>query len=108
MVNSILSAPDFRTEDLQDFNAHWENGHLDAANKANPLGDNFQVASVTIEVPTGDSCNLEMSRPYLVPGLHYRKLLNVIKAAFSDPLSTHFHLTPFLLMHKSSTTGTEQ
>ena len=108
LVNNVLSAPDFRTEDLQNFSTHRENGCLDAANKANPLGDNFQVASVTIEVPTGDLCDSETSRSYSVPGLHYRKLLSVIKAAFSDPLSSHFHLTPFSLMHKSPTTGVEQ
>ena len=108
LVNTVLSAPDFRTEDLQSFSAHRENGHLDAANKASSLGDDFQVASVTIEVPTGESSDSETSRPYSVPGLHYRKLLNVIKAAFRDPLSSHFHLTPFSLMHKSLITGVEQ
>ena len=108
LVNTVLSAPDFRTKDLQSFSAHWENGRLDAANKASSLGDDFQVALVTIEVPTGESSDSETSRPYSVPGLHYWKLLNVIKAAFRDPLSSHFHLTPFLLMHKSPITGVEQ
>ena len=108
LVNNVLSAPDFRTEDLQNFSACRENGHLDTANKASPLGDNFQVASITIQVPTGESCDSESSRSYSVPGLHYQKLLNVIKAAFRNPLSSHFHLTPFSLMHKSPITGAKQ
>ena len=108
LVNEVLNAPDFSAEDLQGFNAHRENGHLDAANKTSPLDDGFQVASVTIEVPIGEPRDSETSRSYSIPGLHYRKLLNVIKAAFQDPLSRYFHLTPFSLMHRSPVTGVEQ
>lgn len=108
LVHGVLNAPDFCAEDLQKFSAHRENGHLDVANKTNPLDDGFQVASVTIEVPTGEPSNSETSRPYSVPGLHYRKLLNIIKAAFQDPLSRHFHFTPFSLIHRSPITGVEQ
>jgi len=82
LVHKVVNAPDFQANDLQNFSAHRENGRLDAANKTSPLEDGFQVASVTIEVPTGEPSNSETSRPYSVPGLHYRKLLNVIKAAF--------------------------
>ena len=108
LVNEVLDAPDFRAEDLHNFSAHRENGHLDAARKTNPLDDSFQVTSIAIDVPTGEPGNSETSRSYSVPGLHYRKLLNVIKAAFQDPLSQYFHLTPFSLMHRSSVTGEEQ
>ena len=108
LVNEVLNTPDFHAKDLQNFSAHQANGCLDAAEKTNPLDDNFQVASVTIEVPTGEPSDSETSRPYSVPGLHYRKLLNVIKAAFQDPLSRHFHLTPFSLIHRSPVTGVEQ
>jgi hypothetical protein len=108
LVNEVLNAPDFRTKDLHGFTAHRENSHLDTVNKTNPLDNGFHVASVTIEVPTGEPSNSETSRPYSVPGLHYRKLLNIIKAAFQDPLSRQFHLTPFSLMHRSPVTGVEQ
>ena len=97
LVNEVLNTPDFCAEDLQNFSAHQANGHLDAANKTRLLDDGFCVASVTIEVPTGEPSSSETSRPYLVPSLHYRKLLNVIKAAFKDPLSRHFHLTPIFI-----------
>lgn len=108
LVGGVLNAPDFCAEDLSNFNAHRENRRLDTANKTSPLDDGFQVASVTIEVPVGKQSDSATSRPYSVPGLHYRNLLNVIKAAFQDPISRHFHLTPFSLMHRSPITGVEQ
>lgn len=108
LVNDVLRAPDFQAEDLQNFNTHRENRHLDASNKATPLEDNFQDASITIEVPTGRQDNQSTPRTYSVPGLRYRKLLNVIKAAFQDPLSRQFHYTPFSLMHRSPITNEEQ
>jgi len=108
LVNGVLKAPDFRTEDLRKFSAHHENECLDIADKTNYLEDGFQVTSITIKVPTGKSDNLLAPRTYSVPGLHYRKILNVIKAVFQDPLSHQFHLTPFSLMHQSPITGEEQ
>ena len=108
LVDDVLSAPDFRTEDLRNFNAHRENSCLDTADKSTPLEDNFQAASITIEVPTGQPNDPSTPRTYSVPGLRYRKLLNVVKAAFQDPLSQQFHFTPFSLMHKSPITGEPQ
>ena len=109
LVNDVLKAPDFHIEDIQDFNARRAHSRLDAAKKkSNPMGDDFRVASVTIEVPTGERNGSGGSRPYSVPGLRFRNLLNVIKTAFQDPLSRHFHFTPSSLMHRSPVTGTEQ
>ena len=108
LVDDVLCAPDFRTEDLHNFNAHRANSCLDTADKVTPLEDNFQVASITIEVPTGQPNDPSTPCTYSVPGLRYRKLLNVIKAAFQDPLSQQFHFTPFSLMHESPITGKSQ
>ena len=108
LVNDVLNAPDFQVEDLHNFNTHRENLRLDTANRANLLEDNFQVASITIQVPTGQPDNLSPPRTYSVPGLHYRKLLNVIKATFQNPLSRQFHFTPFSLTHRSPITNKEQ
>ena len=108
LVDDVLNAADFKAEDLHDFNAHRENGRLDAADKVTPLKDNFQVASITIEIPTGQPGDPSTPHTYSVPGLHYRNLLNVIKAAFQDPLSRQFHFTPFSLMHQSLITNEEQ
>ena len=108
LVNDVLNARDFCAEDLRNFNAHRENGHLDMADKTTSLEDNFQAASISIEVPTGQPGDPTTPRTYSVPGFRYRKLLNVIKAAFQDPLSRHFHFTPFSLMHRSPITNEEQ
>ena len=109
LVNEVLKAPDFRVEDLENFNAHRAHSRLDAAKKkSDPSSNDFQVASVAIEVPTGERNNSGASRLYSVPGLRFRNLSNVIKAAFQDPLSHHFHFTPSYLMHRSPVTGTEQ
>ena len=108
LIRDVINAPDFQAEDLQDLNTHRENRRLDTANKATPFEDDFQAASLTIEVPTGKPGNQLASRAYSVPGLHYRKLLNVVKAAFQDPLSRQFHFTPFTLLHRSSITNEEQ
>ena len=82
LVRDVINAPDFQVEDFQNLNVHHENCRLDTANKAMPFEDDFKAASVTIEVPTGEPGNQLASRAYSVPGLHYRKLLNVVKAAF--------------------------
>ena len=108
LVNDVLKAPDFCAEDLRNFNAHRENGRLDVADKTTPLKDNFQDASVTINVPAGKLGDPLTTCVYTVPGLRYRKLLNIIKAAFQDPLSCKFHFTPFSLMHRSPITNDEQ
>lgn len=108
LVNSVLNTPDFCAEDLRNFNARRENSRLDMAGKTSPLEDGFQHADITIEVPTGQPDNASQDRTYSVPGLRYRKLLNVIKAAFQEPLSRQFHFTPFSLMHKSLVTNEEQ
>ena len=108
LVKDVINAPDFQAEDLRNLNTHHENRCLDTANKATPFDDDFQAASITIKVPVGESDNQPASCEYSVPGLHYRKLLNVIKAAFQDPLSRQFHFTPFTLMHRSSITNEEQ
>jgi hypothetical protein len=108
LVDGVLNAPDFHTEDLGNFRAHRENSHLDTADKTSHLEDRFQVTSITIEVPTGKPDDPSAPRTYSVPGLRYRKLLNVIEAAFQEPLSRQFHFTPFSLMHRSSNTNNEQ
>ena len=108
LVDGVLNASDFRAEDLHNFSAHRENGRLDTADKTRYLEDSFQATSVTIEVPSGEPNNLSAPRTYSIPGLHCRKLLSVIKAAFQGPLSRQFHLTPFSLIHQSPITGEER
>jgi hypothetical protein len=108
LVHDVLNAADLQAEDLQDFSTHRQNQRLDISNKAASLKDDFQVTSIDIKVPAGRPDDQAAPRTYSIPGLHYRKLINVITAAFQDPLSRQFHFTPFSLMHRSSTTNEEQ
>jgi Plavaka transposase len=99
LVNSVLLDPNFKLEDLKGFNVARENQRSDAAEKKSPFFDSFQMADINIEVPSGTSGILPGT--FSVPGLVYRKLTAVIQAAFSSPLASHFHLSPFKLFHRS-------
>ena len=99
LVNDILLDPNFKVEDLQGFNVAKENRQSDAAEKNSPFLDSFQTANINIEIPSGVKGIPPAT--FSVPGLLYRKLTAVIQAAFSSPLASHFHLTPFKLFHMS-------
>jgi hypothetical protein len=99
LVKDVLFDPRFNLEDLRGFNVTRENQQSDAAEKKSPFLDSFQTTDINIEVPSG----VKGVPPgtFTVPGLLYRKLTAVIQAAFSSPLASQFHLTPFKLFHKS-------
>jgi hypothetical protein len=99
LVKDVLLDPKFKLEDLQGFSVARENQQSDAAEKKSPFLDSFQTADINIEVPSG----VKGVPPgtFTVPGLLYRKLTAVIRAAFSSPLASHFHFSPFKLFHKS-------
>ena len=56
------------------------------------------MADINIEVPSGLKDILPGT--FTIPGLLYRKLTAVIRAAFSSPLASHLHFSPFKLFHK--------
>ena len=87
LVNDVINTPNFHVDDLRNFNTCRQHHRLDTSNRTTPLEDDFQVTSVTIEVPAGEQDDQSTPRTYPVPGLHSRKLLNVVKAAFQSPLS---------------------
>ena len=99
LVKDVLLDPEFKLEDLKGFSVAREDKQSDAAEKKSPFLDSFQTADINIEVPSG----VKGVPPgtFTVPGLLYRKLTTVIQAAFSSPLASHFHLSPFKLFHKS-------
>jgi hypothetical protein len=57
------------------------------------MKDGWKEASVVIELP--DSVKNAPSRKFTVQGLHYRPIVEVIKAAFAEVTALQFHLTPF-------------
>ncbi|KAJ7062847.1 hypothetical protein C8F01DRAFT_105651 [Mycena amicta] len=104
LVSEVLLHPEFNPADLVGFSAERAEKQAEkAAEDTFPLLKQFQQASVEIEVPSGSAS--VASRMVAVPGLWYRSLVSCIKAAFADPLSRHFHLTPFKLFHKVRSTG---
>ncbi|KAJ7455182.1 hypothetical protein FB451DRAFT_1049027 [Mycena latifolia] len=99
LVHDVLLDPKFKIEELKGFNAERAEKQVEKdAAEAFPLLQDFQTASVEIEVPSGSTSI--PSRVFSIPGLYYRSLVSVINAAFADPLSRHFHFAPFKLFHK--------
>jgi hypothetical protein len=99
LVRDVLQHPDFNIDDLTNFDAGRANKRVDEdAKTAFPLLKDFKETSVDIEVPSG-STDVPPAT-FSIPGLFYRPLVSIIKGAFADPLSKHFHLTPFTLYHK--------
>jgi hypothetical protein len=103
LAKEVISAPDFQSKDLSGFNAHQENKRLDkATTPGKPTGtpfstDDWQETSVKIEVPI--PLKNHLPQVFHVPGLHYRSIVEVIKASWNTAISGQFHLTPFCKFH---------
>ncbi|KAF9501634.1 hypothetical protein BDN71DRAFT_1584712 [Pleurotus eryngii] len=108
LVNEVVSAKGFKPEDLQGFDANKENRSLDMAadNINNPALEGLKETSVDIDVPSGQK-NIP-SASFSVSGLFYRDILSVIKEAFTGPLASKFHLSPFQLRHAPEGSDTHQ
>lgn len=108
LVTDYFRHPEFEFKYFKSdvYNAARENKRLDAAvinNPSNPLPDTFQLATVTIDIPSGVKGKPPISFP--VPGLFYRKLTSAITAAFTSPIGAQFHYTPFQQSRVSPTTS---
>jgi hypothetical protein len=115
LVNDVILADDFQKEDFIGFNASKESKRMDHPNRPGPthstsstsVGSNSSLpllakdgwisTSVFISTPCdGISHTSEHEAPkFEVKGLYYRRPLEVIKAAFSEPGAEKFHTTPF-------------
>jgi len=103
----FLHHPDFSVNDLpKSFGAARENRKRDQQEEKSSHLKGFQETSVKIEVPTGDQTI--RSQFIDIPGLHFRKLTTLIQAAFTSPLASKFHYSPFKLFHKCPNSGKEQ
>ena len=99
LVDEVLLDPNFKLEDLRGFRAARENRRTDTANENSPFLDSFHTATVEIDVPSGTK-DVPPAK-FSIPGLHYRKIPAVIRAMFSSPLASKFHLSPFKLFRKT-------
>ncbi len=93
LVHEVILHPDFQLDQLQSFNAAWENQNADLAEARSPLLETFQHVDICITVPLGNKDALP--RSFSIPGLYFRKLTTLIKDSFESPLSSRFHFTPF-------------
>ena len=100
----VLRHPDFSVDDLPEwFNAARENHKWDMKEEKSSYLRGFQETSVKLKVPSGDE---NMASQFVdISGLHFRKLTSIIHAAFTSPLASKFHLSPFKLFHKSPDSG---
>ena len=98
LVQHVLLNPQFKLDELIGFNVSRENQRMDEMDKKSLFSDNFKEASVDIEVPSGDAS--VPSRKFAIPGLLHRKITSVIRYAFSEPLASKFHFSPYTLFHR--------
>jgi len=106
LVNDVLQDPKFSVEELRGFDAGRANRKLDAANAQSKHLNGFSEASISIDVPSGDKN--QPSQKFTIPGLYFRKITGVIRAAFASPLASQFHLSPFKLFRKLPETGMDE
>jgi hypothetical protein len=108
----VLASPDFRPGELGSFNARRENRWMDKA-FSNPSdapfsGDGWRETKVDIKVPVASRTRPSPSpRTFSVPGLHFRSLVEVIKAGWRENIAKQFHLSPFKRIHVDPETKAE-
>ncbi|CAK5284581.1 unnamed protein product [Mycena citricolor] len=102
----VITHQDFEAAELVGTSAAQADKEADQeAQGSLPFLANMKTASVTITVPSGSPD--VPSRSFAIPGLQFRSLTSVIKAAFADPISAHFHFSPFKLYHDDTRVYTE-
>jgi len=105
LVEEVLCHPDFTVEDLNGFEAARENRKQDKEDEKTAQLEGFQEMTVKIDVPSGDG-NIP-SRIFEIPGLQFRKLTTLIQSAFTSPLASKFHFSPFRLFHQTVSSDEE-
>lgn len=111
LVDEVILAEDFDKTDLKEFRALKESHRLDSyqgdvedIRSSFSPSDGWKETGVKIRVPADGVQHVsEDAAPlFEVPGLFYRKPLEVIKAAFCESAAEHFHLTPFEVFYQPS------
>ena len=104
---NFLKSDDFKKDDLATFDIHSEttkfDNYLERPVADNPQ-DGWHESEVIIQVSDGDTHSKDSIPTFKVPGFHHRSLVDVIKTAYSDPVSTSFHYMPFKSFWKDPST----
>jgi hypothetical protein len=101
LVHEVIRHDDFQASDFgANFSTAREAKRMNSENsEALPFGpeDGWMRGSVSIAVPCdGVRFNSEEEAPqFVVEGIWYRRPLEVIKMAFTEPAAEKFHITPF-------------
>ena len=101
LIREVILAHDFKREDFIGFRASREGGRLDKQDDEPQsrfsAEDGWIETTVNISLPAdGIRHSSEADAPqFAVPGLFYRPLLEVIRAALHDTAAEHFHIFPF-------------
>ncbi|KAF9551881.1 hypothetical protein CPC08DRAFT_738285 [Agrocybe pediades] len=103
LVQDVILDPDFNPQDLRGFDAAAQAKLLDAFPTPHPRSvlspdDGWTETTVPIRLPPpkhGSWGKEEDAPVYNVPGLFYRKPLEVIKAGLQEKAAERFHITPF-------------
>lgn len=104
LVNEVILAEDFDKADLQGFRASKELERLDNyqgdpedIRSSFSTADGWIETSVKIRLPADgvEHPSEECAPEFNVPGLFYRRPLEVLKTAFREASAEQFHLTPF-------------
>jgi hypothetical protein len=109
LAREVIRHPEFKPEDLADFNAHREHKRLDSARESTgadtPYDDSWREVMINLQIPVPKRNTVPQN--YSVPGFHYRSITEVIKATWGTVSSLPFHLTPFRRIHIDPNTGKE-
>jgi len=102
LVENVILAPDFEKEDLVNFRASREVECLDklasyGTQSRFSVEDGWIETSIEISLPAEGITNASeaLAPKFKVPGLFYRPLLNVVKAALQETMAENFHLFPY-------------
>ncbi|KAJ6451830.1 hypothetical protein C8R47DRAFT_1030639, partial [Mycena vitilis] len=94
----VLQDPKFSKDDVMEFNVKRETAKFDhyLSGGTPAVRDGWKSAAVEISVPDGKKHASEADAPvFAVPGLYYRPIVEVVKAAIRDGGDRCFHYTPF-------------
>jgi hypothetical protein len=110
LVKDVILAPDFNPEDLIGFDATKEHRLMDAYQVKSLDGptpfsfnDSWLEGSVEIPLPCdGFKFSSEAEAPKFAVKFHYRKIMEVLKAALAEQVAETFHTFPFKAYWKPS------
>ncbi|KAG2739864.1 hypothetical protein P692DRAFT_201899292 [Suillus brevipes Sb2] len=108
LVRDVMLADDFDRKHLENFSARRSLRELDKDDKGRKVTfpDDWIESNVTIDIPT--KSKEDGPQPYTIHGFHYRPLVEVIRAAFTDIQARAFHLLPFQRLWKDPLDGHQE